>query len=875
MLKYFSITTVLTLAVLFCASNAQLEFDAPLMPEYTYTPQGAQDGSIVGAVAVGNFGFSADASFVWGLNLNIPPNLQTPFQDPLTGVTQMWAWCADWNEVNTCRLHVIAGPTLVMYSMNATNVWRAATLTEPSNATFDIATSSPSGGFPNLYPTILSWDDGSRAIFVQGTSTASNKQRSVTVTAPSIVYAFDTQDLTIVWTTTTDSDTSNFATLNCSDYVWIITQNQSSSYSNTVVRKIHPNNGTLLDWAFSTHFPAAYQIMGISNGQFMVVGIGEYSGGSLTLAFNNGTLMSLGYDIGWCSTLPIPPTLIGSTWYAICGDAIQMWDSQTGTPLATSPFTTSSSTGVQCALANSQGTQMMFSDGVTLYNANSYGMSMESTLPGSVGGYSIRCTGMGFSTKNDSVVYVSFQSEDAGSVIAFEFNTGIALFQAAASLSPIGPAVDDLLHNGILVASATTNNALQGYQFVPRNNATSFTSFMPETEESVAIAMNPATPQVVYYISSSSLYAIDVANGNYERLATNLTIGTEVSLFPIFVGQFLVFFSANYNADVYVFDIVNNMLATVSLTDANFNSDVQPVVFGTKFVIFAEICNSANIAAMVVDVADTSKIQNIPSDSLCIVSGATVVNNEVLVIITGTSSITGYNQTSLTTPVFHVSSATDPFNTISSAPVSYGDYVYFPALWNHTSAEAIFRITASNGVTEVVLPAVLGGQVSSLLIADIPAIKCPTLYVFSGLEIVAYTIAGWNRTFVSATPNGVYSPQVFSSGVISFYAPGNSTFSNMFTLLRPNGEVAWTYNVSTICKLPVVTDGGSVYFSDSLNVVGADMESGAVLSRSTFGLASLMNFDIQRDSTANVTTLVGTSDNEVVFATSVGSTRGH
>jgi hypothetical protein len=149
---------------------AQPAVDAPLMPMQSFAP--GMSPAVVSSVVVGQYVFTADANVVWGLNIDEATNEQTLFKDSLSGVTQMWGWCANWYKVSTCRLHVIAGPSVVMYCMNTSTVWRAA-MYSASNGTFDIV-SMPNPSYSLLpspsymYPVVVPYEDGNGAFLCSG-----------------------------------------------------------------------------------------------------------------------------------------------------------------------------------------------------------------------------------------------------------------------------------------------------------------------------------------------------------------------------------------------------------------------------------------------------------------------------------------------------------------------------------------------------------------------------------------------------------------------------------------------------------------------------------------------------------------------------------
>ncbi|CUG86499.1 membrane-associated protein, putative [Bodo saltans] len=306
------------------SSAHQLRVNAPQVPQFTYAT-GEGSPATVGATVVGLYAFTADAYSVWGLNIDTPANEQVPFQDSLFGVTQIWGWCGSQGNLNTCRLHVIAGPTLVMYKMNETTVWRASTFTV-TNATFNMMSDGTLTAMSP--PVVLPYGSGSGSLFVIGTGTV-----PFFALRASIVYAFDVQSLEIVWTTSLSSDASNFMTKNCSDFVWITTFANSNLTATIVLRKVDWRTGALQDWSFDTQIPQFLELS-VAGGQFMALS----PFGHVTYGFYNGTSILVDYILSDSCTISIPPALIGMTWYVICGTNVLTWDTQSTVQLPPQTF---------------------------------------------------------------------------------------------------------------------------------------------------------------------------------------------------------------------------------------------------------------------------------------------------------------------------------------------------------------------------------------------------------------------------------------------------------------------------------------------------------------------------------------------------------
>jgi hypothetical protein len=857
---------VLIAALVAAVALAQPAVNAPLLPQSNYIA-GTGSDAVVGVVLASSYAFTADSNGVWGTNVTKASNEQMPFWDALPGVTQMWAWCGNWTNASTCHLHVIAGPTVALYYMNETMVWRAATFMA-KNATFNIVSDSRSPSY--MYPAMMQSADGMSMFFVIGTRNTSNVPSGTFL--PSTVYAFNAKDLSVMWSTVVNSDTSNFQTANCSDFVWIMTQNQTFGYSDTVVRKLYPNNGTLLDWSVDTGMSNSNQNIGVENGQFMVLS----GGGYLTFGYYNGTMIKTDYSIPTtCYTMPYSPVLINSTWFAICGTYVEMWDSATG--VRKTPFIASNS--IRCAAVHEGNQDFILSGGDIVYVGNASGITQLLNLPNSIGGGggSSTCTGARFNwilpkflstwSNITDIVHLSYVGYYSGSVLAVNYRTGEVLAQAAAEVSPLGAAMIDWADRRLFTAS-TTGNILQGYEFVPMNvNTTSFVADLSGATGSsttFSIAYN-ATNRSTYYISTYNLYSVDYMGG-IEQISTFNYVSSSVQ--PVIVGQFLVF-SDSYNDDVYVYDSVAKKLTSLSVSD--IDSTVNFFVSGMKVVVFV---GSYSTAAYIIDLsASTLAATAITASSYRQVNGAAVVGT-TLVINTGSSSVSGYDMTksTYTTASFVLNTAKNNLYLVLSAPVTYKMEAYFVGYTVSTtgtgsSVTAVYSVTASGSMTKVgALTTQTTTERKSLIIKSGGVFGGAVMYIIGSQNVTAYTTS-WammfnymsNHTIVTTSSPSL--PTVLDTGAVCFFTVYAFTVVGGF-----KGGRAWNYNTSSN-YYPAMTDNTTIYFTDGQFVIGADTYTGAVTSLSTYGSSQIRGFAIAAG--MNSTTVVGATDDELVFANQV------
>jgi len=143
------------------------------------------------------------------------------------------------------------------------------------------------------------------------------------------------------------------------------------------------------------------------------------------------------------------------------------------------------------------------------------------------------------------------------------------------------------------------------------------------------------------------------------------------------------------------------------------------------------------------------------------------------------------------------------------------------------------------------------------------------MYVIGYQNVTAYTTSmtmmfNYKHMNGSIYANYQNNPVVLdNSGAICFY-DSNGYFN---VLGGFKGGLAWNYPSTYGLYYPVLTDNSSVFFTDGQVVVGADIWSGAVTSISTYLLANSRGFAIAPG--MNSTTVVGVTDDEVVFGNQV------
>jgi hypothetical protein len=701
----------------------------------------------------------------------------------------------------------------------------------------------------------------------------------------STVFAFDVQDLTVVWSTTVNSDTSNFVTKTCANYVWIMTQNQTTAANDTqpftVVRKLSLMTGELQnDWALNTSLSNAVQNIGVDGGQIMVLA----ASGHLTLAFVNGTVIASRYRIpvpSSCDHMPFSPMLLNATtWFAVCGTYVVMWDANSGRQLPSfiAPH------GISCGAVRPSNSDFVFAADSTSYIATASGVRVLSYLP-DVGVLSA-CTGLAFDVSNDDTAYQSINSYYGGLLLVLNVSTGAVISQAVASVSPFGPPAVDRQHRGLFVANIN-GYVIQGYSFVPPGSTTSFSlSFYNHTTSSLQypFAYNPVT-STMYYLSMFALYTISLA-GAVDKVA-NFSFLPSVATPLTFVEHFVIA-ACNDNAFVFVFDTVANTIAYIyGYGTFEVDDNVSPLVFGSKVVLFS---STDTDSAYVIDTRNQSTYHPIPADSSRTVNGAALLlrsasggGGGVLVVNTGASSICGYNISDAMRPLFNTSQSNGNITSIISAPVAAdgggGGAAYFVAQVQYGAAVAVFMVTALGDVREVgVLASHTTSAVKFLIIKSSGSAELsqPTLYVFGDYTVAAYTL-GWKSIFSFSTSNMILSspspltePTLLPAGLICFY-----TTSSFTVLHQQSGELAWEYAPSN-GMMPAMTDGINIYFSDGEYVIAADARTGAVQSLSSYGLGTLQGQStlvagsialvVSSNTTSATTLVIGATAGCVVFA---------
>jgi hypothetical protein len=855
-------TKLVLIAVLLAAvALAQPAVNAPLLPQYNFIAGSGSD-AVVGVVMAADYAFTADGKGVWAMNSSMPANSEKPFWDALPGVTQMWSWCGNWTNASTCHVHVIAGSGVVLYKMNETTIWRAASFWA-QNATFDIISQSGSYNPSYMYPAILPKADNIGAFFVVGTRNTSSVPSGTYL--PSVVYAFDLMDLSIVWQTPVNSDTTNFATMNCTEFVWIMTQNTTGFNSDTVVRKLYMNNGTMTEWSYDTSFSNTVQNIGVMNGQFIVLSAGGY----LNFAWYNGTQIDY-HSVPGCGSMPFTPTLLNNTWYAICGSNVYMYDATT----LQRKTTFSANSNILCGTVHEWNMDFVLGSGRRVYVGNSSGISLLVELPDTVNGYSSYCSGARFNYVSPTmkgmpmnitdILHLSFTSADAGSVIAMNYRTGEVIAQAVSNVAPIGPAMIDYKEHRLYVAS-TQGNVLQGYDFVPWVNVTSFAVGLTSTYSTeMSLAYN-ATNRSTYYVARYGLYTIDHM-GNYAQLDTFSY--SYSSLQPMIIGQYLVIIDS-YNDVVRIYDSVKGG-ATTSVSVCSVDTEAQPVAYGSKLIVF---CSSYSTTANVIDLSATTPTAAEIAGSEYRTQNSAVVVDKVLVITTGTSTVSGFDWTkdTYTTATFALKMATSGFYNVQSTLAVFNNKAYFVARPYSTTTvtsneNTVYSVTSTGALATV---GKLMMQTSSdskvLIIKSGGVFGGGIMYIIGMTNISAYT-TNWDMMFnyqsTSSISLNLLNPVVLDTGAVCFYSSDNFTVVGGF-----KGGLAWQYPVSGVQPYAVVSDNVTIYFTDGRYIIGANTYTGGVASLSTYGSGSLRGFAVAFGE--NSTTVVGVTDNEVIFGNQV------
>eukprot|EP00455_Lapot_gusevi_P049263 TRINITY_DN695_c0_g1_i11.p1 TRINITY_DN695_c0_g1~~TRINITY_DN695_c0_g1_i11.p1 ORF type:complete len:278 (-),score=15.43 TRINITY_DN695_c0_g1_i11:118-951(-) len=202
----------------------------------------------------------------------------------------------------------------------------------------------------------------------------------------------------------------------------------------------------------------------------------------------------------------------------------------------------------------------------------------------------------------------------------------------------------------------------------------------------------------------------------------------------------------------------------------------------------------------------------------------------------------------------------------------YNEKVYFVGYQVSTTVvgatgNSVFSVTASGSMSKVGgLPTQYSTETKTLSIKSGGVFGGAIMYIIGSQNVTAYTTS-WtmlfnyksNQTIITLSSPSL--PTVLDTGAICFFTTYAFTVVGGF-----KGGLAWYYN-TTSNYYPALTDNTTIFFSDGQFVIGADTFTGGVTSLSTYGDSQIRGFAIAAGE--NSTTVVGATDDELVFANQV------
>lgn len=839
--------TIALVGLLVCAALAQPFVNVSQIPLASYAGKG---NAKVPATLWNGWSFTANSTGLIGMNNSARVNLSAtdaPFYDALPGVSfiiPMWG---------NMGFLAIAGGSLAHYNITSNGtLGRIATFTV-KNATLDIQFQTGSSLNPSyMYPTWVQSATGSWLLVLGTKNTSVYANNAVKLT--STIFAFNPSDITTpVWQTVVNADSTNFAGSNCSSYVWMLAVNQTNTggYYTYQLYKFSIANGTQYDMVFDfgTSSFATFRVEG--NQWF-----GSVNSGYLTVGDVNGTIFVNKYSVSGCSYNQFRPFKINTTWYAVCGSYIHMYD----VDLKYSSFQATDT--IQCGAYHASNGAFIFAADQTIYVSNASGMFLLTSFT-SLGSYNTQCTGAQFDYFNysspmaqwiNNLVHLSFSgyySGDAGNVLTMDYTTGVVLGQAAGNVNPVGWAISDFAARRLVVASAGTNGApLQAYEFVPWKNKTSFTTYVPQTSSNTYQLAYNATSNTTYFAASNGyLFTID-QTGVAKQVASFSSFYNTLPM--VVIGQWVVV--TDYTGDVYIYDSVAASITTVST--CYISSYFAPIAYANNTVLY--ICDSTysnDQPAQAVDLktgaVDKSMILQssyppamggfVSGDTFVLISDTNMISTYTL---GGAKAVFKYYFTLKSTSSYYTS---NPISNFLTAPVSvqgtlayvvayvrtetgltasYDNYILAFPISGLTNMTRIAKTVGNTDTSNKVLVFKTGGIYGTGSLDGL-------LYVIGYNNITAYTMSG-NLQFIykhnySITTRNVLNPTVLDCGAVAFFDSYNFNVVNGFA-----GTLAWTYPANSN-KYAVIQAVSSIYFSDGNRIVGADAHTGIVNSISTFG----------------------------------------
>ena len=877
--------SILIVALMACAAIAQPFVNVPPLPLYNYVERNSGTASYptVGAVVAAGWAFTADGSGVYAMNKSAPMNTVPTWYDSLSGVTNMYA-LGPWNNMSMSCLIVIAGPMIVQYRFNETNIWRSNWFMA-KNATFNLRTDGTSSAPNNLQPVFVANPSGMGWLMVLGTSNTSNYATSVAL--PSTVYAFNPWDLSIEWQTVMNSDTTNFQMANCDTFIWILTQNRTFGYSNVKLTRLFINNGTRDTWWYNTQDSSSVAYVSVQYSRFMIFS----SNGYATIGALNGTILNKDSFSG-CSTMPFVPLVANSTWVFTCNTRFYRYSNESSQLIAA--FSADST--IYCGSMNQMTNDIVFVGGQYVYVWNASGTTtlfeLGTPLQSSYNGV---CTGATFNYEFGheqlpsmvmNLVHLSFSSYysgDPGEVLVVDYKNGNIVAQLSAEVRAFGPVVVDHFLGKAFVASSR-NPVLLSYDFSRMHNTNMSIGYVTKIASTYPTRFSLAyngTNYSAYYISQNGdgIFSVDYL-GNQALVASPDIDYVYVQ--PIIVGQYLVMLDSGYN-ELWVYDSVAKTTKSVSICDPSIR--LMPLVYKTKVIVFCSYAGASwgDSVAQLVDISMSTLTVVKPFTPKSATSytpelGGVIVGT-TFIVATVTNEIRGFDlSVAAATNLWTI--ATLQVSTIQSNFVAWNGLAYFIAVPVATIGTTtvditpyIFSVSPGLGLTAKLQRLSTNNDVyiKSLFIKTGGVFGGGLAYVIGSQNVTAYTVS-WSPVFTYKHNSTITTMQqgnptiLDNSGAVCFY--DNSGNFNVVGGFK--GGLAWQYPATTGIYYPVLTDNVSVYFTDGTVVVGADIYSGAVSSISTFQYGTTRGFGLTALSFWNASVVVGVTSDQVVFANLVG-----
>lgn len=565
------------------------------------------------------------------------------------------------------------------------------------------------------------------------------------------------------------------------------------------------------------------------------------------------------------------PVLSNGTWYVLYGSLIQSFSNSTSSNASYDTMST-----IVCAAVQAPRRDIVVFDDYAMYVINSSGIFVIFQLAAPLGppsSYGSYCAGAVFSEEDQNMLFVTFYGGEYGNAAALNYLTGDVSVQLAGLMNPTG-ALTYVAATRTFVVASQAGHILQHYQWPVTTSKRSF----------VAVPLEAAIISLVYNESNGVTYAIGYTNLSRIDPDGTVTVLTQYeSMYsrvqPMIIGPRIVFFDTAYdfNNHICVYNAEFNVTEWIPVCVIDVT--MPPLILTQEGTVVLLSCTDMDVAANAIDITQLSLTVSytLQADEIRSCNGAVTFNDSnTLMITSGLTSIRCYNvnEGSNQQPVYLWT--THAPRSPQTPLVAFRDHAYVISSPELSVVTKIWRIRPSDGnatlLVQLPTPTVTS-VLSFQFIATGPYFSMkPLMIVFGPTNVTAVAADTWEVVWnyesagkiTSTLPN---STRVLASGAVCF-STGTDMMFNVVDAMR--GRLLWSHPTQAPPFLDTPpeesADMRTIYFSSPYSVMGADRDTGAVRSLSTYltSMGSRVHF-ISTDAVDNTTYVSGVGGYGVGF----------